>query len=79
MTPLYEEKILEILTEIQSDIRRIKFDLQFLLKRRSQAAPVNVADGGEVSEFGEGDRSTSVEDVLRYLREKRGDDDVGSD
>jgi hypothetical protein len=40
---------------------------------------VNVAEADDVARPAETDRSAAVEDVLRYLREKRGDDAVGSD
>jgi hypothetical protein len=75
----YEEKLIEMLTEIQSGIQQIKFDLQSLIKQRPKAVPQDFSVGDEVAEFGEAGGSASVEDVLRYLREKRGDDDLGSD
>jgi hypothetical protein len=34
VSALSEEKLIEMLTEIQSDIRQIKFDLQLLMKRK---------------------------------------------
>jgi hypothetical protein len=36
VSALSEEKLIEMLTEIQSDIRQIKFDLQLLLKWQSK-------------------------------------------
>ncbi len=80
MSALSEEKLIEMLTEIQSDIRQIKFDLQLLMKQQSKPIPPRFPDRDEIIEDSEvAARSTSVEDVLRYLREKRGDDDLGTD
>ena len=80
MSALSEEKLIEMLTEIQSDIRQIKFDLQLLMKQQSKPIPPRFPDRDEIIEDSEvAAGSTSVEDVLRYLREKRGDDDMGTD
>jgi len=77
---LSEEKVIEMLTEIQSDIRQIKFDLQLLLKQQSKPMPPHFPDRDDMIEESEvAAGSTSVEDVLRYLREKQGDDDLGTD
>jgi hypothetical protein len=79
VSALRREKLIEMLTEIQSDIQ-IKFDLQLLLKQQSKPMPPHFPDRDNITEDSEvGARSTSVEDVLRYLREKRGDDDLGTD
>ena len=78
--PLSEEKLISVLGEIQSDIRQIKSDLQALLallKQQQNAAPVSSSDGDPVAEPAESGRSASPEDVLRYLRETRGEDDTG--
>ena len=83
MSPPSEDKLLSFLAEIQSDIRQIKSDLQALLallKQQQKAAPVSSSDGdpmAEPSEPAESGRSASPEDVLRYLRETRGEDDTG--
>jgi hypothetical protein len=80
VSALSREKLAEMLTEIQSDIRQIKFDLQLLLKQQSKPMPQHFPDRDNVTEDSEAAaRSSSVEDVLRYLRDKRGDDDLGTD
>ena len=80
MSPLSEDKLLSVLAEIQSDIGQIKSDLQALLtllKQQQNAPPALSFDGDPVAEPAESGRSASPEDVLRYLREKRGEDDTG--
>ena len=87
MSALSEEKLIEMLTEIQSDIRQIKFDLQLIMKQQSKPMPTRFPDRDDITEPSEvATGSTSVEDVLgmfgrsdRCLREKRGDDDMGMD
>lgn len=74
MGPLSEEKLLSILAEIQSDIRQIKSDLQELLTQQQQKAPPMTVD--YMPEPAESGRSASSEEVLRYLRETRGEDDT---
>jgi hypothetical protein len=77
MTPLSEDKLLSILAEIQSDIRQIKSDLQALLTLLKQPPnPASFSDGDYRAEPAESGRSASPEDVLRYLRETRGEDDT---
>jgi hypothetical protein len=79
MSPLSEDKLLYFLAEIQSDIRQIKSDLQALLtllKQQQKATPTSFADGDRMAEPAESGRSASPEDVLRYLRETRGEDDT---
>ena len=75
MGTLSERKLIEILMEIQSDIRQIKYDVQLLLKQQPQTAHAHSPNSDDTAEFLETSGSTSTEDVLRYLREKRGDDD----
>jgi hypothetical protein len=75
----HQEELIEILKAIQSDIRQIKVDVQSLISQQPKSAPMSFPQDNDVSEFGEAGRSTSVEDVLQYFREKRGDDDLGSD
>jgi hypothetical protein len=41
MGTLSEKKLIEMLMEIQSDIRQIKYDEQLLLKQQSQTAPAH--------------------------------------
>jgi len=78
MSPLSEDKLLSVLAEIQSDIRQIKSDLQALLvQQQQQLPPVMAADGDYAPEPAESSRSASPEEVLRYLRETRGEDDTG--
>jgi hypothetical protein len=80
MSPLSEDKLLSFLAEVQSDIRQIKADLQellTLLKQQQKATPASSFDGDPVAEPAESGRSASPEDVLRYLRETRGEDDMG--
>jgi len=80
MSPLSEDKLLSSLAEIQSDIRQIKSDLQALLtllKQQQKATPAWSSNGNHLAEPTESGRSASPEDVLRYLRETRGEDDMG--
>jgi DNA-nicking Smr family endonuclease len=82
MSPLSEDKLVSFLAEI-SDIRQIKSDLQtlvMLLKQQEKATiPASFADGDHdhTAEPAESGQSASPEDVLRYLRETRGEDDMG--
>ena len=84
MSPLSEDKLVSFLAEIQSDIRQIKSDLRALVmllkqqKRQEKATtPASFSDGDHMAEPAESGRSVSPEDVLRYLRETRGEDDTG--
>ena len=80
MSPLSEDKLLSFLAEIQSDIRQIKSDLQALLtllNQQQKAPPAPSFEGDPMMEPAESGRSVSPEDVLRYLRETRGEDDTG--
>ena len=80
MSPPSEDKLLSFLAEIQSDIRQIKSDLQALLTILNQyrkAPPAPSFDGDPTMEPAESGRSVSPEDILRYLRETRGEDDTG--
>ena len=79
MSPLSEGKLLSVLAEIQSDIRQIRSDLQALLTLlQQQPAPIppTPSDDGHIAEPAESGRSASAEEVLRYLRETRGEDDM---
>jgi hypothetical protein len=79
MSPLSEDKLLSFLAEIQSDIRHIKSDVQALLtllKQQQKATPASSSDGDHMAEPVESGGSSSPEDVLRYLRETRGEDDT---
>jgi hypothetical protein len=78
MSPLSEDKLVSFLAEIQSDIRQIKSDLQELLTllKQQEKATAPSSDGDDMTEVAESRRSASPEDVLRYLRETRGEDDM---
>ena len=80
MSPLSEDKLLSFLAEIQSDIRQIKSDLQALLtllNQQQKEPPAPSIEDDPMMEPAESGRSVSPEDVLRYLRETRGEDDTG--
>jgi hypothetical protein len=78
MSSLREDKLLSLLAEILSDIRQIKSDLQALRTQQQQRPPpVASSDGDYMPELDESGRSASPEEVLRYLRETRGEDDAG--
>ena len=80
MNPLSDDTLLSFLAEIQSDIRQIKSDLQALLTLLQQQAkpiPATPFDDGHMAEPAENGQSASPEEVLRYLRETRGEDDTG--
>jgi hypothetical protein len=75
-----ESELICLLTEIYFDIRQIKSDLQSLLplliqQRQNPTAPSSISDNTP-SDI-ERAQSGSPEDVLRYLREARGEDDPG--
>jgi hypothetical protein len=75
-----EDKLLSLVTEIQSDIRQIKSDLQSLLtlmKRQQKPTPTSSTNNDITPEPVENSQSGSPEDVLRYLRETRGADNTG--
>ena len=80
MSPLSEEKLLTFLAEIQSDIRQIKSDLQTLLtllQRQQETPTVTPSVGDHIAEPAESCRSASPKEVLRYLRDTRGEDYTG--
>jgi hypothetical protein len=76
MSPPSEDKLLSLLSEIQLDIRQIKSDVQTLLKQQQNPTPVRSPDNDHNGEPAERRRSGSPEDVLRYLREVRGEDET---
>jgi len=78
MSPLNEDKLVSFLAEIQSDIRQIKSDLQELLTllKQQEKTTAPSSDADHMAELAESGRSGSPEDVLRYLRETRGEDDM---
>jgi hypothetical protein len=81
MSPLSEDKLVSFLAEIQCDIRQIKSDLQallMLLKQQEKATnPASFSDNDHLAEPAESGQPASPEDVLRYLRETRGEDHLG--
>jgi hypothetical protein len=79
MTPLSEDKLVSFLAEIQSDIRQIKSDLQALvmLLKQQEKTPTSFSDDDHMAEPPGSGQSASPEEVLRYLRETRGEDDMG--
>jgi hypothetical protein len=78
MSSFSEDKLLSLLAEILSDIRQVKADLQALLTQQQQRPPpVALSDDDYTLEPTESGRSASPEEVLRYLRETRGEDDTG--
>ena len=80
MSPSAEDKLLSLLVEIHSDLRQIKSDLQSLLtllkQQQQKPTPVSFSNSDDTANATESARSGSPEDVLRYLRETRGDDDT---
>ena len=79
MSPLSEDKLVSFLAEIQSDIRQIKSDLQALvmLLKQQERTPTSFSDDDHMAEPPESGQSASPEEVLRYLRETRGEDEMG--
>jgi hypothetical protein len=81
MSPSDENKLIGLLTEIRSDVRQIKSDLQSiitLLKQQQQKpTPASFSESADTASAIESVQSGSPEDVLRYLRETRGEDDNG--
>jgi hypothetical protein len=74
-----EKLIFSILAEIQSDIRQIRHDLQLLLDERQKSTMA--ASSGDRDDEADSlrDAKSTSEDVLRYFRVQRGDEDLGSD
>ena len=53
MSALSEEKLIEMLTEIQSDSRQIKVDLQLLPRQQSKPTPPHFPDRDNITEDSE--------------------------
>jgi hypothetical protein len=74
-----EDKLISLLAEIHSDIRQIKSDLQSLIsllkEQQEKATPASFSSSDDTANAIESAQSGSPEDVLRYLRETRGEDD----
>jgi hypothetical protein len=69
-----EDKLLSLLTEIHSDIRQIKSDLQSLLtllkqQQQKPTTPASSSSSDDAANAIESAQSGSPEDVLRYLRD----------
>jgi hypothetical protein len=81
MSARVQERIIEILTEIQLDLRSIKADMRSLLKNSSTPQSASLTSG-QFESFAETIEPTdpNVNDrIIEYLREKRGDDEMGTD
>jgi hypothetical protein len=81
MSPRVQERIIELLTEIQLDIRSIKSDVQSLLSHASTAQPGSLSNE-RFEPFVEPiePQNPNVNDkIIQYLREKFGDDEMGTD
>ncbi len=78
MSTLGQDKLLSLLAEILCDIRQIKSELQALRTQQQQVqSPPVPSDDNYPPEPVESGRSASPEEVLRYLRETRGEDETG--
>ena len=81
MNPSREDKLISLLTEIHSDLRQIKSDLQSLLtllkQQQQKPSRSSFPNNDETANAIESAQSGLFEDVLRYLRETRGEDDTG--
>ena len=77
MSPSGEDKLILLLIEIQSDIRQMKSDLQSLLRllrqQQQKPTPPPSSSSDDTPNDIERAQSGSPEDVLRYLRETRGE------
>jgi hypothetical protein len=80
MSPHGENKLISLLTEIHSNIRQIKTDLQSVVtalkEQQQKQIPASSPSSDDTANSIESARSGSPEDVLRYLRETRGEDDT---
>jgi hypothetical protein len=74
MSPSNEDKLILLLTEIRSDIRQMKSDLQsllrFLRQQQEKPSPPPPSISDDTPNDVERAQSGSPEDVLRYLRER---------
>ena len=81
MSPSGEDKLILLLIEIRSDIQQMKSDLQSLLRllkqQQQRPTPPPSSSSDDIANGIESAQSGSPEEVLRYLRETRGDDDTG--
>ena len=76
-SPSTEDKLILLLTEIRSDILQMKSDLQSLLRllrqQQQKPTPPPSSSSDDTPNDIERAQSGSPEDVLRYLRETRGE------
>ena len=76
MSPHRANKLVSLLTEIHSDIRQIKTDLQSVVtalkEQQQKQTPASSPNSDDTTNSIEGVRSGSPADVLRYLWETRG-------
>ena len=79
MSPSEENKLISLLMEIRSDVRQIETDLKALLTllKEQQQKPTPASPSTREETTNESASSGSPEDVLRYLRETRGEDNTG--
>jgi hypothetical protein len=81
MSPHRANELISLLTEIHSDIRQIKTDLQSVVtalkEQQQKQTPALSPNSDDTANSIESVRSGSPEDVLRYLWETRGEDDTG--
>jgi hypothetical protein len=79
MSPSEENKLISLLMEIRSDIRQIESDLKSLLTllKEQQQKPTPALPSTTDETTNGSASSGSPEDVLRYLRETRGEDNTG--
>jgi hypothetical protein len=75
------ERIIEVLSEIQSDIRDMRSDIKSLLAKSPAVSP-EVSPGEQAQPFVEAIEPPDPnvnDEIIRYLREKPGNDEIGSD
>ena len=76
-SPSTEDKLILLLTEIRSDILQMKSDLQSLLRllkqQQQRPTPPPSLSSDDIANGIESAQSGSPEEVLRYLRETRGE------
>ena len=81
MSARLQERIIELLTEIQLDIRGIKSDIQSFLQHAStqQSASLSNEHFEPFVESIEPPNPNVNDKIIQYLREKFGDDEMGTD
>jgi hypothetical protein len=81
MSARVQERIIEILTEIQLDLQSIKADMQSLLKNAStlKSGSLSSEHFEPFVESIEPPNPNVNDKIIQYLRKKRGDDEMGTD